>query len=57
MSVFQGLLFHSRAALLFITTLKEFRFKSRLNLADFSCQTMVLACDHAKTQPGNKTQP
>lgn len=26
---FQGLLFHSRVALLFITTLKEFRFKSQ----------------------------
>lgn len=57
MCVFHGLLFQSRAALLFITTLKECRFKCWLNLAAFLHQTVVLCRDHAQTHSGNETQP
>ena len=54
MCVFQGLLFQSRAALLFITALKEFRFKHRLNLAAFLRQTVLLCCDHTELILGMK---
>lgn len=55
MCVFQGLLFQSRAALLFMTTLKEFRFKCRLNLAAILHQRVVLCCDHAANDSENET--